>query len=78
MTIDTASSSGTGKAARGSQVLSPAFEEKNGPSTRAQTPNLGPENQEGSTLTRALRSHQLWLTVTYLGLLGLMARGFAS
>ena len=33
---------------------------------------------EGNTLTRALRSHQLWLTVTYLGLLSLMARGFAS
>jgi len=29
-------------------------------------------------LTRALRSHQLWLTVAYIGLLGLMARGFAS
>lgn len=28
--------------------------------------------------TRALRSHQLWLTLTYLGLLLLMARGFAS
>jgi hypothetical protein len=33
---------------------------------------------EGIILTRALRSHQLWLTVTYLGLLGLMARGIAS
>ena len=31
-----------------------------------------------STLTRALRSHQLWLTVAYLGILTLMARGFAS
>jgi hypothetical protein len=30
------------------------------------------------TLTRALRSHQLWLTLTYFGLLGLMARGLAG
>jgi len=29
-------------------------------------------------MTRALRSHQLWLTVTYFGLLSLMARGIAS
>ncbi len=31
-----------------------------------------------NTLTRALRSHQLWLTIAYLGLLVLMARGIAS
>jgi hypothetical protein len=29
-------------------------------------------------LTRALRSHQLWLTITYLGLLALMGRGLAG
>lgn len=29
-------------------------------------------------MTRALRSHQLWLTIAYFGLLTLMARGFAS
>jgi hypothetical protein len=27
-------------------------------------------------LTRALRSHQLWLSLTYLGLLALMARAY--
>ena len=31
----------------------------------------------GSPLTRALRSHQLWLSLTYLGLLVLMARAYA-
>ena len=30
----------------------------------------------GTTLTRALRSHQLWLSLTYLGLLALMARAY--
>ncbi len=29
-------------------------------------------------LTRALRSHQLWLTLTYLGLLVLIGRGLAG
>lgn len=29
-------------------------------------------------MTRALRSHQLWLTLTYFGLLVLAARGIAS
>ncbi len=29
-------------------------------------------------MTRALRSHQLWLTVTYFGLLVLMAKGLSS
>jgi hypothetical protein len=29
-------------------------------------------------LTRALRSHQLWLTIAYFGLLGLVARGLAG
>jgi hypothetical protein len=29
-------------------------------------------------LTRALRSHQLWLTITYFGLLALMGRGLAG
>ena len=29
-------------------------------------------------MTRALRSHQLWLTVTYFGLLVLMANGLSS
>ncbi len=32
---------------------------------------------EGGTLTRALRSNQLWLVVTYVGLLLLMARAYA-
>jgi len=36
------------------------------------------KNRKGTPLTRALRSHQLWLTITYLGLLVLMARGIAS
>ena len=54
---------------------------KNGnPSAAGSSANLvGPINlPEGRTLTRALRSHQLWLTVTYFCLLTLMARGFAS
>lgn len=34
--------------------------------------------REDSILTRALRSHQLWLTLTYLGLLVLMGRGLAG
>lgn len=29
-------------------------------------------------MTRALRSHQLWLTVAYFGLLVLMAKGLSS
>ena len=36
-----------------------------------------PDLEGRSTLTtRALRSHQLWLTLAYFGLLSLMARGF--
>lgn len=42
----------------------------------------GPEADEPSgrknLVTRALRSQELWLTLTYLGLLLLMAKGFAS
>ncbi|MEZ4280073.1 MAG: hypothetical protein R3F21_10725 [Myxococcota bacterium] len=42
----------------------------------------GPETSELSgrknLVTRALRSQELWLTLTYLGLLLLMAKGFAS
>ncbi len=42
----------------------------------------GPETNEPSgrknLVTRALRSQELWLTLTYLGLLLLMAKGFAS
>ncbi len=42
----------------------------------------GPETIESSgrknLVTRALRSQELWLTLTYLGLLLLMAKGFAS
>jgi len=34
--------------------------------------------QKGKTLTRVIRSHQLWLTLTYFGLLALVARGIAS
>jgi len=49
-------------------------------------PEAGPEEgseessgeRKGTPLTRALRSHQLWLTITYLGILVLMARGIAS
>jgi len=33
---------------------------------------------KGKTLTRVMRSHQLWLTLTYFGLLALVARGIAS
>jgi len=34
--------------------------------------------KKDTPLTRALRSHQLWLTITYLGLLVLMGRGLAG
>ena len=37
-----------------------------------------PHHSKGKTLARVMRSHQLWLTITYLGLLVLMARGIAS
>ncbi len=44
--------------------------------TAAPPPRLDEISKE-PTVTRALRSHQLWLTLTYFGLLVLMARGFA-
>jgi len=36
------------------------------------------EERKDAPLTRALRSHQLWLTLTYFALLILMARGLAG
>lgn len=44
-----------------------------GPETN-ELPGTGRKN----LVTRALRSQELWLTLTYLGLLLLMAKGFAS
>lgn len=58
----------TAPSAFGSQVPQPDFDRKRRePRFRKETP-----------LTRALRSQELWLTLTYLGLLLLMAKGFAS
>jgi len=47
-------------------------------STPAGKPAEAEIKREVIPLTRALRSHQLWLTVGYLGLLALMARGYAG
>lgn len=54
-------------------------------SGRTPSPCPGPEKpesierrREDTPLTRALRSHQLWLTLTYFALLILMARGLAG
>jgi hypothetical protein len=41
-------------------------------------PQKRENDQKGLPLTRALRSHQLWLTITYFGLLVLIARGLAG
>jgi hypothetical protein len=46
--------------------------------TRLRNRSRNRKDRKGTPLTRALRSHQLWLTITYLGLLVLMARGIAS
>jgi hypothetical protein len=32
---------------------------------------------EGELMSRALKSHNLWLSVTYIGLILLMARAYA-
>jgi len=37
----------------------------------------GADGRGGGIVTRALRSHGLWLTVTYVGILLLMARAYA-
>ena len=72
MTIDTAIRSGITEDPAGSQVPTRVIEEKGG-----RRP-IRPMIRKGKALTRALRSHQLWLTITYVGLLILMARGIAS
>ena len=72
VTIDTAISFGTTEDSRGSKVPTRAFEENDG------RRSIDAFLRKGKALTRALRSHQLWLTITYLGLLVLMARGIAS
>lgn len=48
------------------------------PTNNLLDPSNTEETRKATSLTRALRSHQLWLTITYFGLLLLMARGFAS
>ena len=70
--IDTDSRSGTTEDPRGSQVPTRAFEEKDGRRL------ISPQDSKGKPLTRVMRSHQLWLTLTYFGLLVLMARGISS
>jgi hypothetical protein len=50
-------------------------------SEAVETPNLPSRPDRAARkehMTRALRSHQLWLTVAYFGLLSLMARGIAA
>ena len=42
------------------------------------TPRKTPDLWKDEPLTRALKSHQLWLTLTYFGLLLLVARGIAT
>lgn len=34
-------------------------------------------DEEGGLVSRALKNHNLWLAVTYVGLLALMARAYA-
>jgi lipoprotein-anchoring transpeptidase ErfK/SrfK len=45
---------------------------------RREKPESIERRREDTPLTRALRSHQLWLTLTYFALLILMARGLAG
>jgi hypothetical protein len=37
----------------------------------------GPENSRRGSVSRALKSQKLWLSLTYLGLILLMARTYA-
>ncbi len=72
MIVDTATSAESTEDVTKPQVPPRANEEKDG---RLLSTSY---DSEGKILTRALRSHQLWLTLTYFGLLVLMARGIAS
>ena len=81
VTIDTAIDSRTPEDRRGPQVLTRAFEEKSGRRRKHARPfdsMTRADDPKGKPLTRVMRSHQLWLTLTYFGLLVLMARGIAS
>jgi len=94
VTFATAGRPGTNEVRAGSQDLTAASEEGGwkGPhralrfqaadreaerQARERMPDQKPD-QKGTPLTRALRSHQLWLTITYFGLLVLIARGLAG
>ena len=76
VTIDTAIRSGITEDPAGSQVPTRVIEEKGGRRSEV-APQIEIQIRE-TALTRTLRSHQLWLTLTYLGLLILMGRGIAS
>ena len=62
---------GTGKNRVLSQVEARSYDEKH------QAPSVK-DKILTTRAARALRSHQLWLTLTYLGLLVLMGRGLAG
>jgi hypothetical protein len=38
---------------------------------------MSTETAEGGIVTRAIRSHQLWLTVAYVAIMLLLARAYA-
>jgi len=59
------------------QVPRPDFDRKRQSGRRSR---IGPQRifWKDTPVTRALRSQELWLTLAYLGLLLLMAKGFAS
>lgn len=63
----------------GAQVPQRDFDRKRRATLLAGSPlSPRPDLQKDAPLTRALRSQELWLTLTYLALLMLMAKGFAS
>jgi hypothetical protein len=81
VTTDTTIGSRTPEDWHGLQVLTRASEEKSGRLRKRARPfdsMTRADDPKGKPLTRVMRSHQLWLTLTYFGLLVLMARGIAS
>ena len=80
MTPDTDEAPGTAEARRGSQVPPRSFDVERGP---GEVPSPRPPERSaqpnGTTpMTRALRSNEFWLVLTYFGLLVLVAKGLSS
>lgn len=79
MTQNTDEGAGTGKIPPGSQVPPLSFDvQRDRAQARVPAPPQSASTYGTHAMTRALRSHQLWLTVTYFGLLVLMAKGLSS